>query len=183
MRRIAVILGSQSDLPQCHGGFTLLQQACTERKIELVGDVQITSIHRAAEDTLAQVREYHDSNNPPDVLIAGAGWAAHLPGILDSYLRYEVADIQIVVVGVAFEDNDNPEHTQAAKLSISEVPGTQVVFGDAAGQFVGADGFWRACQFAIDGELPTIILPEPRPPEHLTLEAAISAAKGMSQGR
>lgn len=84
IRKIGVILGSQSDLPQCLGGLTLLQRACEAEKIELHGRlVQISSIHRATEHILKQLSLYHLSNNPPDVLIAGAGRAAHLPGMLD----------------------------------------------------------------------------------------------------
>ncbi len=80
------------------------------------------------------------------------------------------------MIGVAFQDPNNAIHTQAAELSISEVPGTQVVFNDGWARFIGPDGFRRACQYAISGELPVITLPEPRPPVSLTLEQAIAEA-------
>lgn len=176
MRRIAVILGSESDFPQCLTGLTELDKACREQTIELPRRIRISSIHRATKSTLNWLQVL-SLRHPPDVLIAGAGWANHLTGICDAYLRYELGNTQTVVVGVAFADPDNDNHTLAAKLSISEVPGRQVVFGDDEGEFVGHYGFYRACRFAIEGELPPIKLPEPRSPKTFTLEEALDKAR------
>jgi hypothetical protein len=43
-------------------------------------------------------------------------------------------------------------------MSIKHVPGTQVVFED----FVGEEGFLKACQMAVEGNLPEIKLKEPK---------------------
>ena len=64
-------------------------------------------------------------------------------------------------------------HNQAAILSMTEVPGTQVVYKDKNGIFFGEVGFLRACKMAVSGELPEIKLPEARPTCDLTLEEAI----------
>lgn len=180
MRRIAVILGSKSDLSQCCSGLELLEAACLRGEIEM--GVVISSIHRATDETLQYLRFLSREEEPPDVLITGAGWANHLTGMCDSYLRYQMRNDKIVVVGVAFEDLGNDLHTLAAKLSITEVPGNQVVFDDERKNFVGSDGFTRACEFAINGLLPTITLPLPRPSELLSLKDAISEAHYQQGG-
>lgn len=64
-------------------------------------------------------------------------------------------------------------HTQAAILSITEVPGTQVVYENGNGPFVGREGFFQACRMAAILELPKIKLPEPKPTVDLSLEEAL----------
>lgn len=178
-RRIAVMIGSKSDLPQCADGLLALQEANRDGQIELVfGDcIIIASIHRNLELVFKHLRVWASSNMCPDVLITGAGWANHLSGMCDAYLRYAISTTKIVVVGVAFEDPACEQHTMAARLSISEVPGTQVVFTDSDGPFISADGFLRACQFAISGELPEIKLPTPRLEELIKLVDAIDLVR------
>jgi phosphoribosylcarboxyaminoimidazole (NCAIR) mutase len=165
MRKIAIILGSESDLSQCDKGFKLLSNSETE----VVG-VYIRSQHRntpSLQQVLAEL-----SQMKIDAIIAGAGWANHLTGCCDAYLRYTLRDDKIVVIGVAFADEKNLRHTQAAVLSMTEVPGTQVVYKDSDKVFVGRDGFFRACKMAIN-ELPKIKLPEPKPPIDLSLVEAL----------
>ena len=176
MRNVAVIIGSKSDLPQCLDGLQFLQEAFKAGGIELyLGSVLISSIHRATDDTLNQLGSM-SAYGDVDVLIAGAGWANHLTGVCDAYLRYGLEDDKIVVIGVAFEDQKYQGHTVAAVSSIVNVPGTQVVYQDDQGIFIGANGFTRACRFAIEGELPEIRIPEPRPQEWLSLAEAIERA-------
>jgi len=159
-RRILVIVGSNSDLPQCGAGLEVLQDS-QERGIVSVMCVYTASIHRNTEALFEELKKICAAQDV-DVIIAGAGWAAHLPGMIDAYLRYTLDNTHVVVVGVAFEDERNSRHTEAAKLSISEVPGTQVVYQDQAGQFVGPDGFRRACVLAAWGGLPRLQLPQSR---------------------
>ena len=83
----------------------------------------------------------------------------------------------MVVIGVAFEDKENDRHTQAAFLSITEVPGTQVIFEDDGFPNIGPLGFERACIFAIDEELPKLKLPEPKPIMDLALEEALEISR------
>ncbi len=182
MRRIAVIVGSKSDLKQCLDGLQLLATAKKHGEIELI-DIRASSIHRVTRETLAHLESLSKMKPPIDVLLTAAGWANHLTGICDSYLRYSLNDTHIIVVGVAFEDPSNNKHTLAAKLSITEVPGTQVVSGDGIRTFVGSEGFLRACRFAIKGQLPEVKLPKPRPVEVLLLDEAIVLAGNAVAGQ
>lgn len=156
-RRIAIIIGSDSDLPQCKKGFDKLFQAFDQGRIEVV-EVVTGSIHRNTEFVLAKVRSWVGK---VDIIIAGAGWANHLTGTIDAYLRYELQDNQIVVIGVAFEDKKNIFHTIAAVNSIVYVPGTQVVFDERRGE----EGFFSACVVAIYSEIPIITTKTPKPPQ------------------
>ena len=174
MRKIAVIVGSASDLSQCHRGLMLLKNlmivSSTSEKIEVSG-VYIRSQHRNTLDTQELLREL--TQMEVDVAIIGAGWANHLTGCCDAFLRYVLRNDKLVVIGVAFEDETNPKHTLAATLSISEVPGTQVVYSGIDGKFIGSEGFLQACGMAANGELPKIFLPEPKPIQDLSLEKAL----------
>lgn len=78
-----------------------------------------------------------------------------------------------MVFGVAFEDENDFVHTQAAELSITEVPGTKVIY-----KGVGSDGFFQACKDAVDTdiELPEIKL-KPAPESHRrNIDEAIAVA-------
>jgi len=105
-----------------------------------------------------------------DVAIVGAGWANHLTGCCDAYLRFTLRSTDFSVVGVAFDDPKSEQHTQAAILSITEVPGSQVIYKDKEGVFIGSNGFLRACQFAVQGKFPVLFLPEPKATLDLSLE-------------
>jgi phosphoribosylcarboxyaminoimidazole (NCAIR) mutase len=175
MRKIAFITGSKSDLSQCRGGFELIKEYMENHpgEIEVLG-VFIRSQHRNTLETQELLRELADMG--ADVVIVGAGWANHLTGCSDAFLRYTLKNDHLVVIGVAF-DGGKEERNKAAVLSITEVPGTQVVFGKDEHVYFGAVGFFEACFFAITGELPKIKLPEPRPTMDLTLEEALEISQ------
>jgi len=168
-RKIGIIIGSTSDLAQCAQGLKFLTEAVQRKAVEVMW-VKAMSIHRNTDEVLRVLRILNalPVDIQPDALIIGAGWANHLTGTADAYLRYTLHNTKIVVVGVAFEDPREPKHTEAARLSITEVPGTQVVFND----LVGPEGFEAACRFVVAGKLPTIILKEPKPPREFSLEEA-----------
>ncbi|MFA5644568.1 MAG: AIR carboxylase family protein [Patescibacteria group bacterium] len=173
-KKIAIILGSKSDLiwpaGQCFGGLLFLTDF---PEIEVT--VHIRSQHRNTLDLQQVLKELSD--NKVDVIIAGAGWANHLTGCVDAFLRYELKNDFTRVIGVAFEDKNNERHTQAAILSITEVPGTQVIFRK---EFIGDHGLYRACQLAVSPELddlPAIKLPTAKPPEDLSLAEALALSR------
>lgn len=169
MRKIAVIAGSKSDLRQCLEGLEYLKN---NKDVE-IQYVYIRSQHR---NTLeAQVLLQHLSKEKFDCIITGAGWANHLSGCSDAYLRYTLQDNHLVVIGVAFEVGDE-KRDNAARLSISEVPGTQVIYKDEGGQFFGAIGFLRACRYAATRQLPIPRIPDAKPIGNLTLDEAIELA-------
>jgi hypothetical protein len=189
MRKVAIIIGSKSDLRQCYRGFQFLQEHREDIKVI---KVHIRSQHRHTFDTQAILDKYANMQNGPDAIIIGAGWANHLTGCSDAFLRYSLKNDKISVFGVAFADlSDSPEadreaRNQAAKLSISEVPGTQVIYHDLKNKrkernnvFFGETGFLDACWNAAYYDLPKIELKEAPPIEDLSLEDALEAMIAM----
>ncbi len=85
-RKIAVVLGSDSDLPQVRKGLELLDE------MEVAYDLRILSAHRTPEDVREFARQAHENY---DVVIAGAGGAAHLAGVISSQTPLPVIGIPI----------------------------------------------------------------------------------------
>lgn len=169
MRKIAIIIGSQSDLSQCLQGLEYLKKL--KNNIEVVG-IYIRSQHRNMEAVKELLTKMVDMKI--DIAIVGAGWANHLTGCCDAFLRYHLGSTDFPIIGVAFDDPKNGKHTQAAILSITEVPGTQVVYRDKIAPFIGPGGFLRACQFAVETEVfSLILLPEPKKILDLSLKEAL----------
>ncbi|MDD5527422.1 MAG: AIR carboxylase family protein [Patescibacteria group bacterium] len=173
MRRGLIIIGSESDLKQCRGG---LQWILKNPEQIIVEKIHVASQHRHTLRVQRILTDIWSRRERPDFIILGAGWANHLTGCGEAFLRYQLRDDKITAIGVAFEDLKNPLHTQAAILSITQVPGTKVIFEDAAGQFVGSAGFTRACQYAATGQFPEITLKDPPETKDYSVEQAI--AKG-----
>lgn len=177
-RRIAIIVGSENDLKsQCSMGLALLATMVAQGEVEVVA-VEVASIHRNTRYVLQLVESLAGK---VDVIITGAGWANHLSGVVDAYIRYTLRVSNVRVIGVAFEDFLNPAHTAAAILSMSEVPGTGLVCQDSLGFFTGRDGFVRACNYAVRGDFPGRELPQPRQTQSRTFEQALEfvrAAQG-----
>lgn len=172
MRHIWVMIGSDSDLPQCTKGFEYLLSAQQEGRAS-VDKVITASIHRNTEDVLQILSTAASwaARKELDVLIIGAGWANHLTGTSDAYLRNTLHDKNITIVGVAFEDKKTPANTAAAILSITQVPDTQVVF-----KGVGESGFLDACEYAVEGVLPIVVAKDIVPFTQRSLQEASQAA-------
>ncbi len=84
---VGIVMGSVSDrdvMDEC---------AKTLKEMEIRFEITVSSAHRSPDKT----RDY--AINAPDrgieVIIAGAGWAAHLAGILASYTRLPVIGVPI----------------------------------------------------------------------------------------
>ena len=167
MRRIGIMVGSNSDLPQCLEGLLFLQEAEALGRCKVIS-VDTCSQHRNTTDVQDILTEYV-RDQTIDVLITGAGWANHLSGCCDAFLRNTLNDTKIVVYGVAFEDSNEPLNTQAAVLSITRVPGLQLVYAG-----VGSKGFRWACVEACSGTLPVITLMEIKPCQRRSLYDAIT---------
>jgi 5-(carboxyamino)imidazole ribonucleotide mutase len=71
---VGVVMGSDSDLPVMESAANVLAE------LRIPHEVRVRSAHRTPEDMLAYGREAADRGLR--VLIAGAGGAAHLPGML-----------------------------------------------------------------------------------------------------
>ncbi len=72
--KVAIILGSDSDLPVLDKGFKILE------KLGLAFELRILSAHRTHEAVTKYINSLDDKGI--DVIIAGAGKAAHLPGVI-----------------------------------------------------------------------------------------------------
>jgi len=175
-RRIAIVVGSKSDLSQCRDGLKFLK-SCPDAEVT---GVFIRSQHRNTIETQDLLRGLVEDD--VDVAIIGAGWANHLTGCCDAFLRYTLRTAKIPIIGVAFEDEKetrretDTRHNIAAITSMTEVPGTQVKYRDNTEQvFSGSPGFRRACEAAM-GELPDIKLPEPKAIFNFSLDEALELA-------
>ena len=84
---VAVLMGSKSDAEVMKG--------CTETllKMEIPYEVRVLSAHR----TPQQTREYVENAAPRGihVVIAGAGWAAHLAGVVAAHTTLPVIGVPI----------------------------------------------------------------------------------------
>jgi len=85
--KVAVIMGSDSDLPVVSKAIKVLK----EFDIEL--EVRVISAHRTPDKASQFAKEAED--NGFDVIIAAAGKAAHLPGVLAAYTVLPVIGIPI----------------------------------------------------------------------------------------
>jgi phosphoribosylaminoimidazole-succinocarboxamide synthase len=160
-RRIEVLVGSESDIEQMRGGLLNLEEAKANF------GVSVMSCHRNPVELALHLEGILENT---DVVIAGAGLAAALPGIVKSHLcRLKRPDIP--VIGVAFKGKNETEN-QAALLSISELPGKPVEFADTSDKpFFGAVGFAEACNAARTYEfLPKNMAAKPTK-VHMTREA------------
>ncbi|MBU1165159.1 AIR carboxylase family protein [Patescibacteria group bacterium] len=168
VRKVGIMIGSDSDLPQCLRGLKYLREVEKEGLVE-VKIFKTSSFHRNQDESRETIKNWLGKI---DAWILGAGHANHLTGSLEAYARYVLNDIKTTFIGVAFEA-DQSELNRAAILSITCVPGTQVVFND----FIGEMGFLEACAFAVNGEFPEIKKPESRSTVDRSLEEAIEDAE------
>ena len=87
MSKIAVVMGSQSDLTTLEGMIRLL------KKFELDFEAKVLSAHRTPDEAAAYAKGARE--NGIDVIIAAAGKAAHLPGVLSAHTTLPVIGIPV----------------------------------------------------------------------------------------
>ncbi|MFA5052098.1 MAG: phosphoribosylaminoimidazolesuccinocarboxamide synthase [Patescibacteria group bacterium] len=148
-RNVAIVVGSDSDLTDEVKRVIKAESG----KISVV-NVSVVSCHRNTPD-LAEIA----ANRSPtidlddvDVFIAGAGWAAQLPGMLDAMLFHNGR--RIPVVGLAFGTEGTKEF-DAARLSIECLPSNPVIINELTGQaYANAGGLSEIFRRLATGELP-----------------------------
>ncbi|MGV8945047.1 MAG: 5-(carboxyamino)imidazole ribonucleotide mutase [Lutibacter sp.] len=87
MSKVGIIMGSSSDLP-------IMQQAITILKsFDIETEVDIVSAHRTPEKLFDYAKNAHTKGI--SVIIAGAGGAAHLPGMVASMSPLPVIGVPI----------------------------------------------------------------------------------------
>ncbi len=107
MSKVAVVMGSTSDLP-------VMQEAVDILKgFDIEVDVDIISAHRTPEKLFDFSKNAHTSGYR--VIIAGAGGAAHLPGMVASLTP-------LPVIGVPIKSSNSIDGWDSI-LSILQMPG------------------------------------------------------------
>ncbi|PQJ14394.1 5-(carboxyamino)imidazole ribonucleotide mutase [Aureicoccus marinus] len=107
MSKVAIVMGSTSDLPVMQEAVEILQ----DFKIEVM--VDIVSAHRTPEKLFEFGKNAHKEGI--SVIIAGAGGAAHLPGMLASLSP-------LPVIGVPVKSRNSIDGWDSV-LSILQMPG------------------------------------------------------------
>ncbi len=107
MTKIGIIMGSKSDLPVMQEAIDILK----EFKIKV--EVDIVSAHRTPEKMISYGQEAHKRGI--QVIIAGAGGAAHLPGMI-------AATSPLPVIGVPVKSSNSIDGWDSV-LSILQMPG------------------------------------------------------------
>lgn len=88
MPKVAVIMGSKSDLPILENTIRLL------KKFNIESDVRVLSAHRTP-DATAQFARQAESNGI-EIIIAAAGKAAHLAGVIASHTTLPIIGIPVM---------------------------------------------------------------------------------------
>lgn len=103
--RVAVVMGSDSDLPVMSAAAEVLAS------LDIECEVSIVSAHRTPQRMLDFARGA--AGRGIKVIIAGAGGAAHLPGMVASLTPLPVIGVPVTATGLAGQD---------ALLSIVQMP-------------------------------------------------------------
>jgi 5-(carboxyamino)imidazole ribonucleotide mutase len=119
--RVAVVMGSESDFP------TMEPAVATLREFGVEPEVRVVSAHRSPEDMLAFGRDA--AARGVEVIVAAAGGAAHLPGMLASVTRLPVVGVPVPATRLEGLD---------ALLSIVQMPAGVPVATMAIGGAVNA---------------------------------------------
>ncbi|WP_142783936.1 5-(carboxyamino)imidazole ribonucleotide mutase [Changchengzhania lutea] len=107
MNKVGVIMGSKSDLPVMQDAIDILKE------FEIKVEVDIVSAHRTPEKLFDYGKHAHTKGFA--VIIAGAGGAAHLPGMIASLSP-------LPVIGVPVKSSNSIDGWDSI-LSILQMPG------------------------------------------------------------
>jgi phosphoribosylaminoimidazole carboxylase PurE protein len=86
-KEIGIILGSDSDFPYMEKGIQFL------REFNIPFEIEVSSAHRTPERTIELVRDFEALGIR--VIIAAAGGAAHLPGVIAAHTLLPVLGVPI----------------------------------------------------------------------------------------
>lgn len=107
MSKVAIVMGSQSDLPIMQEAIDIL------KSFDIETEVDIVSAHRTPEKLFEFSKNAHSRGI--SVIIAGAGGAAHLPGMVASMSP-------LPVIGVPVKSSNSIDGWDSV-LSILQMPG------------------------------------------------------------
>lgn len=103
---VGIIMGSDSDLPVMQAAATMLE------RLEVAFELTIVSAHRTPQRLFEYARQAEQRGL--EVIIAGAGGAAHLPGMVASLSCLPVIGVPVKTSSLSGEDS---------LLSIVQMPG------------------------------------------------------------
>ena len=107
MAQVGIIMGSASDLPVMQEAIDILKELGIDYEVDIV------SAHRTPEKMMAYGQEAHQRGIK--VIVAGAGGAAHLPGMV-------AAISPLPVIGVPVKSSNSIDGWDSI-LSILQMPG------------------------------------------------------------
>jgi 5-(carboxyamino)imidazole ribonucleotide mutase len=116
--RVAVIMGSDSDLPVMQGAIDVLDA------FGVAHEARIISAHRTPEEMVEYARSAADRGL--EVIIAGAGGAAHLPGMTAS-----LTPLPVIGVPVALGRLDGLDSLLSIVQMPAGIPVATVAIGNA----------------------------------------------------
>lgn len=125
---VGIIMGSDSDLPIMEEAFNVLEE------FQVDYEVRVLSAHRSPRATAEYARSAEERGLR--VLIAGAGWAAHLAGVL-------AAETILPVIGVPL-DSSPLQGIDSLLSTVQMPPGIPV-----ASMAIGKGGAKNAALFAV----------------------------------
>ncbi len=107
MAKVGIIMGSKSDYPVMEDAVNILKELGVDHEVNIV------SAHRTPEKMMSYSKNAH--SNGVGVIIAGAGGAAHLPGMVAS-------NTPLPVIGVPVKSRNSIDGWDSI-LSILQMPG------------------------------------------------------------
>src|SRR6185312_10828697 len=116
--RVGIVMGSDSDWPVMQGAADALKE------FDVAYEADVVSAHRMPDEMLAYGRTAHDRGL--QVIIAGAGGAAHLPGMLAS-----VTPLPVIGVPVPLKYLDGMDSLLSIVQMPAGVPVATVAVGNA----------------------------------------------------
>lgn len=125
---VGIVMGSASDIPVMENAFRVLE------KFKVPFDARILSAHRTPDESAAYFKGLAERGIK--VLIAGAGWAAHLAGAA-------AANMSIPVIGIPI-DSSPLNGMDALLATVQMPPGIPV-----ATMAIGKGGAYNAALFAV----------------------------------
>ena len=158
MRPVAIVMGSQSDWP------TMRRAAETLRELGVGYDARIVSAHRTPDRLVAFAKGARGAG--VKVIIAGAGGAAHLPGMTAAFTTLPVFGVPVESKTLSGQDSllsivQMPAGVPVGTLAIGPAGAVNAALLAASvlalsdGELAGRLDAWRAAHRDAVPEVPT----------------------------
>ena len=156
--KVAIVMGSQSDWP------TMKRAAEVLEELEVEHEARIVSAHRTPDRMSAFAKGAEDEGF--EVIIAGAGGAAHLPGMIAAMTHLPVLGVPVQSKALSGQDSllsivQMPAGVPVGTLAIGEAGATNAGLMAAAILALGDEDLsdrlqdWRSARTAAVAERPS----------------------------